>query len=311
MPHHLPSWVDGGARETILRFVERVAVGPGALPPSERVAVFDNDGTLWAEKPLPVQLHFLVEQWARAAAADPALAQTEPYRAASTGDLAWLGAAIDKHYAGDDSDLRPLIAAVVAVQAGRTVGEYADEVRAFLDTAVHPTLGLPYRYATYQPQRELLDLLRAHGFTTYITSGGDRDFMRPFTEDYYGVAPEQVVGSSLGLAFDEEKADVVYGSTFSFLDDGPEKPVRIWSRTGRRPVLAVGNSNGDVPMLAYAAGHPRGLALLVRHDDPERGDPPYDAGAEQALATAGEKGWTVVSVRDDWAQVFPVPPRAP
>ncbi|WP_336706880.1 HAD family hydrolase [Oerskovia sp. USHLN155] len=303
----LPSWRDTSTRTAVLDLVAAVTTGPDALPVEERVAVFDNDGTLWAEKPMPVQLHFLVEQWARAAAADPALAQTEPYRAASTGDLAWLGAAIDKHYAGDDSDLRPLIAAVVAVQAGRSVGDYADEVRAFLDTAVHPALGLPYRYATYQPMRELLDLLRAHGFTTYITSGGDRDFMRPFTEDYYGVAPEQVVGSSLGLTFDEAKADVVYGSTFSFLDDGPEKPVRIWSRTGRRPVLAVGNSNGDVPMLAYAAAHPRGLALLIHHDDPDRGDPPYDTGAEQALATAAEEGWTVVSVRDDWAQVFPVP----
>ncbi|WP_082608594.1 HAD family phosphatase [Oerskovia sp. Root918] len=311
MPGPLPSWVDGGAREAILRFVERVAVGPDALPPAERVAVFDNDGTLWTEKPMPVQLHFLVEQWARAAAADPALAEDQPYRAAASGDLAWLARAVDKHYAGDDSDLGVLIKAVVAAQAGRSVGTYAHAVRTFLDEATHPALGTPYRFATYQPMRELLDLLRDHGFSTYITSGGDRDFMRPFTEDYYGVAPEQVVGSSLGLTYDEETGDVVYGSSFSFMDDGPEKPVRIWSRVGRRPVLAVGNSNGDVPMLGYAAAHPLGMAVLIHHDDPGRGDLPYDTGAEQALSVAADKGWTVVSVRDDWSQVFPVPSTDP
>ncbi|GAA3226285.1 HAD family hydrolase [Oerskovia jenensis] len=304
----LPSWRDTPTRRAILDLVAAVATGPDALPPAERVAVLDNDGTLWTEKPLPVQLHFLVAQWAQAAANDPALAESQPYRAAATGDLAWLGGAVDKHYAGDDTDLRLLIEAVVAAQAGRSVGTYADSVRAFLDEATHPALGTPYRYATYQPMRELLDLLRAHGFSTYITSGGDRDFMRPFTEDYYGVAPEQVVGSSLGLSYDDETDDVVYGSSFSFMDDGPEKPVRIWSRIGRRPVLAVGNSNGDVPMLAYAAGHPRGMAVLIRHDDPDRGDLPYDKGADQALIAAADRGWTVVSVRDDWSQVFPTAP---
>ncbi|MFD6166820.1 HAD family hydrolase [Oerskovia sp. NPDC060287] len=307
----LPSWRDTPARAAILDLVDRVANGPDALPPAERVAVFDNDGTLWTEKPVPVQLHFLVEQWARAAASDPALAERQPYRAAATGDLAWLGGAVDKHYAGDDSDLGVLIEAVVAAQAGRSVGTYAEAVREFLDEATHPALGTPYRYATYQPMRELLDLLRDHGFSTYITSGGDRDFMRPFTEDFYGVAPEQVVGSSLGLTYDAEKGDVVYGSSFSFLDDGPEKPVRIWSRIGRRPVLAVGNSDGDVPMLGYASAHPLGLAVLIHHDDPDRGDLPYDKGAEQALALAADEDWTVVSVRDDWSQVFPVPPSAP
>ncbi|MGW6006278.1 HAD family hydrolase [Oerskovia enterophila] len=307
----LPSWRDTPARAAILAFVEAVAVGPDALPPAERVAVFDNDGTLWTEKPMPVQLHFLVEQWARAAAADPALAEVQPYRAAATGDLAWLGGAVDKHYAGDDSDLGVLIQAVVAAQAGRSVGTYAEAVREFLDEATHPALGTPYRFATYQPMRELLGLLRNHGFSTYITSGGDRDFMRPFTEDYYGVAPEQVVGSSLGLTYDEGTGDVVYDSSFSFMDDGPEKPVRIWSRVGRRPVLAVGNSNGDVPMLGYAAAHPLGMAVLIHHDDPDRGDLPYDKGAEQALALAADKGWTVVSVRDDWSQVFPVPSTDP
>ena len=154
---------------------------------------------------------------------------------------------------------------------------------------------------------ELLRYLERHGFTCYIVSGGDRDFMRPMTEAAYGIPPERVIGSALGLAYDGDANAVRYAASFSFMDDGPEKPVRIWSRIGRRPLLAAGNSNGDVPMLRFAHSSDRpGLSLLIHHDDDTgRGDAPYDAGAEEALAAARHEPLTIVSVKDDWATVFP------
>jgi hypothetical protein len=153
---------------------------------------------------------------------------------------------------------------------------------------------------------ELLRYLEAHGFTVYIVSGGERDFMRPMTEQYYGIPPEHVVGSALGLAYDADSGEVRYTAGLDFMDDGPEKPVRIWSRIGRRPLIAGGNSNGDQPMLDFARKG-GGLALLVHHDDASgRGDVPYDKGAEQALAEASDRGYTVVSVANDWSRIFPV-----
>ena len=300
----LPSWRDTPTRAAILDFVDDVS---RSLPAEERVAVFDNDGTLWTEKPMPVQLHFIVERWRTMATADPSLAERQPYTAAAGGDLSWLAAAVDKHYAGDDADMKELVRGVVESQAGIEVGAFAGMVEDFLATARHPTLGTPFSHVVYQPMRELLDHLGAHGFRVFLTSGGDRDFMRPFSEAFYGVPPEAVIGSALGLEYREGDGGgaVVYGPSFSFLDDGPEKPVRIWSRLGRRPVLAAGNSNGDIPMLSFVEGHERHLALLVHHDDPDRGDLPYDKGAETALAEARKRAWTVVSVRDDWETVFP------
>ncbi|WP_353707107.1 HAD family hydrolase [Cellulosimicrobium sp. ES-005] len=306
MTRPLPSWADGPARDAVLAFVEAVAVGPDALRPEERVAVFDNDGTLWTEKPMPTQLHFIVEQWKAAAEADPTLADRQPYRAAVSGDLAWLGAAVDKHYAGDDTDLKVMVGAILASTAHESVEDYHAAVASFYARAKHLTLGRPYADAVYQPMVELLRHLEAHGFACYVVSGGDRDFMRPMTLDYYGIPPERVVGSALGLTYDSGTNQVRYGTAFDYLDDGPLKPVRIWSRVGRRPVLAAGNSNGDVDMLRFVQGNPRSLSLLVHHDDDTgRGDVPYDAGAEQALSAAADHGFTVVSVRDDWTRVFP------
>jgi phosphoserine phosphatase len=302
----LPSWRDGDTRQAILDFVAAVTAGPDAVPEVERVAVFDNDGTLWTEKPMPTQLHFIVQQWAAAAKADPSLADKQPYRAAVTGDHSWLAGAVDKHYAGDDSDLRVLIGALVGTTAHESVEDYEAAVAAFYRDAQHLTLHRAYAKAIYQPMLELLRLLEANGFTCYIVSGGDRDFMRPMTVDYYGIPPERVVGSALGLSYDEEDNEVRYGTSFQFMDDGPEKPIRIWSRIGRRPILAGGNSNGDVPMLRFVQKHPRSLSLLIHHDDDTgRGDPPYDKGAEDALTAAREHGFRIVSVKDDWATVFP------
>jgi phosphoserine phosphatase len=301
-------WRDTATRDAILEFVEAVTddASPDFVPPEGRVAVFDNDGTLWTEKPMPTQLHYLLEQWKLAADADSSLAERQPYRAAVSGDFAWLGSAIDKHYAGDDSDLGLLIGAVAASSAGASVEEYEASVAAFYREARHLTLGSSYAHTVYQPMVELIRLLDAHDFRTYIVSGGERDFMRPMTQDYYGIPVQRVIGTGMSLEYDEDANVVRYGTGLSFFDDGPEKPVRIWMRTGRRPILAGGNSNGDIPMLRFAQGSPRSLSLLVHHDDDTgRGDAPYDKGAEKALEVASGHGFTVVSVRDDWSQVFP------
>ncbi|WP_460796053.1 HAD family hydrolase [Microbacterium sp. GXF0217] len=301
----LPSWRDTATRAAILEFVDAVTDESGSryVAPEARVAVFDNDGTLWTEKPMVTQLHFLLGEWKKAAEADPSLADKQPYRAAVSGDLAWLAGAVDKHYAGDDSDLGVLIAAVAGSSAGLSVEDYASAVEAFYRDARHLTLGTPYSQTVYQPMVELVRHLEANGFTTYIVSGGERDFMRPMTVANYGIPAERVVGTGLGLTYDAEANVVRYAPKLAYFDDGPEKPVRIWMRTGRRPILAAGNSNGDLPMLRFAQGSAQSLALLVHHDDDtDRGDAPYDKGAEEALAA---DGLTVISVRDDWSRVFP------
>jgi phosphoglycolate phosphatase-like HAD superfamily hydrolase len=305
----LDAWKDSPTIAAIRAFVADVtdAGGPWYVAPEARVAVFDNDGTLWTEKPVPAQLHFILERWVAMAAADPALADQEPYRSAVSGDLAWLGAAIDKHDAGDDSDLPPILAAILRSNVGHEVESYATEVAAFYARARHPTLGRPFPEVVYRPMVELLRFLDGHGFASYIVSGGGRDFMRPISMAAYGVPPERVIGSALGMTWSDDRAggEVRYAADGWFIDDGAEKPVRIWSRIGRRPILAAGNSNGDIPMLRYVQAHPRSLSLLIRHDDDSgRGDQPYETGAEQALAAAAERDWTVVSVRDDWAAVF-------
>ncbi len=301
----LPSWAEGPTRDAILAFVASVSSGPDAVPEAERIAVFDNDGTLWTEKPMPTQLAYIVEEWKRQAQQDASLAERQPWKAAVTGDYGWLGGALDKHYAGDDADLQVLIRGVVGITAGMSVEDYAASVSRFYAEAKHLTLGRPYSAAVFKPMIELLRYLEAHGFTVYLVSGGERDFMRPMTEDYYGIPPEHVVGTALGLEWDEETGDVRYTAALDFFDDGPVKPVRIWSRIGRRPLLAGGNSNGDMAMLDFARKG-GGMALLVHHDDDSgRGDQPYDAGAERALGAASDRGYTVVSVKRDWTDVFP------
>ncbi|MEU3279695.1 HAD family hydrolase [Streptomyces antibioticus] len=309
----LPSWRDGRTRTTLLRFVDEVTTpgGPSFVPPEARIAAFDNDGTLWPELPMPVQLHHLTEQWRRMAAERPESAAEEPYASALTGDPTWIASVVAAHYAGDDTRLPALAEAVIATQRGLDTATLAARIREFFATARHPQLDRPYPACAYQPMRELLGLLRGHGFTTVIVSGGGRDFMRVISEEVYGVPPERVIGSTPALRWDPDRADVVYGDGIELLDDGPEKPLRIWSRLGRRPLLACGNSNGDIDMLSYAAAGPGGLALLVHHDDPDRDDPAYDTGAEQALREAARRGWTTVSVRDDWSRVFSPPEDTP
>jgi phosphoserine phosphatase len=305
---HLASWNDTRTKAAITAFVERVTTGPDAVPDVERIAVFDNDGTLWTEKPMPVELVFILQRWVEMAEADPALRERQPWKAAYEKDFAWLGAVIDRHYAGDDADLKVLLAGVVGAFAGTDVEDYGRQAAAFIRDGVHPTLKRPFSAVGFQPMVELLRYLEAHGFTTFIASGGSRDFMRSFAWDVYGIPPERIVGSSNQLQFVEDgDGSIVYAAAPDVFDDGPAKPIRIWSRMGRRPLIAGGNSNGDVPMLAFAGTAARPpLRLLVLHDDPER-EADYVKGAEGALERARNEGWTVISVKDDWSTVFADP----
>jgi phosphoserine phosphatase len=305
----LASWNDTKTRQAIVDFVDTVTEegGDGYVPAAERIATFDNDGTLWAEKPMPIQLDFTLRRLAEMAEADPQLRDQQPFKASYEKDLGWLGQAMIKHYHGDDGDLGLLIAAIPKAFADLTVEQYSARVAEFFAGADHPTLGRPYRSCGYQPMVELLRFLEANGFVPYIASGGDRDFMRPIAGELYGITPERVIGSSTALEYregDDDSRDVLYKSEMEFFDDGPAKPVRIWSRIGRRPVVAGGNSNGDVPMLRFAkVGSRPALRTLLLHDDAER-EFDYTAGAEEALERAQAAGWTVISIKDDWATVF-------
>lgn len=304
----LESWNDTVARTVIVDFVGGVSDegSPDFVEPAERVAVFDSDGTLWSEKPIPIQLDFTVFRMAELAEADPSLRERQPYQAAVERDYHWLGEALVKHYHGDDADLRLLLGAAEPAFEGMAVEAFQAAVLRWLKDAAHPVLRRPYLSCGFTPMLELLRYLEANEFTTYIASGGDRDFMRPCASTIFGIPPERVIGSALGLDFDDSGGDarLVYQSKIEFFDDGPRKPVRIWSRTGRRPLVAVGNSNGDIPMLRFARAGDRGaLRLLVLHDDAAR-EFGYTAGAQDALARAKAHGWTIVSMRDDWETVF-------
>jgi phosphoglycolate phosphatase-like HAD superfamily hydrolase len=300
----LDTWTEGPAKAAIVDFVDRVTTdgGPDYVAPEARIAVFDNDGTLWCEKPMYIQLDFLLRRFKEQAEADPSLRDRQPYQAAYTGDLTWLGDAVTKHYQGDDTDVKPLVAAILTAYHEINVDEHARLINDFFAAARHPTLDRPYTECGYAPMVELLRYLEAGGFTNYIVSGGGRDFMRPITGALYGIPPERVVGSSVGLVYRD--GHLYTTSTPEFLDDGPIKPARLWSRIGRRPIFAAGNSNGDIEMLQFSgAGAGPSLQLLVRHDDAAR-EFDYVGGAEKALDVAKTDGWTVASIKDDWTTVF-------
>lgn len=299
----LDSWREGPTKSAITDFVGRVvAAGKDFVPVEERVAVFDNDGTLWVEKPAYIQLDFLLRRMREQVAADPSLTDNPAYQAAADGDLAWFGDVVTRHYNGDDSGLKVLGPALFSAYAGMPVQDHAAKVGAFFAEATHPGLNRPYTTCGYVPMVELLRYLEDNGFTNYIVSGGGRDFMRPITQTMYGIPPERVVGTAMGLEFADGHVHTT--STLEFLDDGPVKPVRIWSRTGRRPIFAAGNSNGDIEMLQYSqAGTQPSMQLLVRHDDAER-EFDYIAGAEKSLDLAAAGGWTVTSIKNDWTRVF-------
>ena len=252
----LASWNDGPALAAIREFVGRVTDegSPDFAAPEERVAVFDNDGTLWCEKPMPIELGFILQRLAAMAEQDPGLRDRQPWKAAYDRDYGWLGDVITKHYHGDDSDVKVLMGGLLQAFAGMDVQDYQAAAHRFLHEGRHPTLDRAFHQCGYRPMIDLLRYLAANGFTNYIASGGDRDFMRPVTQRIYDIPSERVIGSTNALRYEpnEHGGSIVYLAEPDYFDDGPVKPVRIWSRIGRRPILAGGNSNGDIPMLAFA-----------------------------------------------------------
>ena len=299
----LASWRDGAARQAVVDFVARAVE---EVPEDERVAVFDNDGTLWCEKPVPIQLDFILRRLVEMADADPGLGDQQPWKAAREHDRAWLSQALTDHYAGDDRWVKVLAAGVLAAFDGMAVEDFEAQAETFLRTAQHPTLGRAYLQCAYRPMLELLGHLAAHGFATYIASGGGRDFMRPVSAELYGVPRDRVIGSTTTLAYtsDSGGGTITHTPVPDYLDDGPQKPIRIWSRVGRRPLLAAGNSNGDSAMLEFTRYVDKPfLRLLVLHDDADR-EFSYTDGAEQALEQAARDDWTVISMKRDWITVF-------
>ena len=300
----LPSWNDGPARRAIVGFVGKVTGdgGPDFVPPAERIAVFDNDGTLWSEQPMYVQLAFAIDRVKTLAPQHPDWKTSQPFRAVLEGDVKALAA----------SGEHGLIELVMASHAGMTTVEFETLVTEWLGKARHPKLGRPYTDLVYQPMLELLAYLRASGFKTYIVSGGGVEFMRPWTEKIYGVPPEQVVGSSIQTKFEIQRGQpvLVRLPKLDFIDDKEGKPVGIHKFIGRRPIAAFGNSDGDFQMLEWtAAGSGPRLCLYVHHTDGER-EWAYDRTSsigrlDKGLDEAKARGWTVVSMRDDWKRIFP------
>src|SRR5881227_2759371 len=277
----LPSWADGSSRKRIIGFVEQTVAED--VPVEERVAVFDNDGTLWCEKPMPIQVDFILRRLVAMAGNDSSLRERQPWKAAVERDYTWFATVMAAHYAGDDTDVKVLAAGVLAAYAGVSVEDFEHEADEFLRSSEHPTLGRGYLGTTYRPMVELLSYLENNGFTNYVVSGGGRDFVRPVTQELYGIPRERVIGSATTLTYspNDRGGTITHAPQPDYLDDGPEKPVRIWSRAGRRPILAAGNSNGDIPMLDFSQHSDKPfLRLLVRHDDGER-EFDYTAGADQ------------------------------
>ena len=303
----LPSWRDGATRDAIVDFVSRVCGdGLDAVPVEERVSVFDNDGTLWCEKPMPIQLDFILRRLVAMAQEKPELQERQPFKAAFERDYGWFGKVMADHYAGDDTNVATLAGGILAAWEGTSVEDFERQSDEFLRSAQHPTLVRGYLQTAYAPMVELLGFLEENGFTNYIASGGGRDFMRPISQEIYNIPRERVIGSASTFAYtsNDRGGTITHKAEADYLDDGPQKPIRIWSRTGRRPLLAAGNSNGDIPMLDFSQRPDKpSLRLLILHDDAER-EFDYTSGAEQALQRAGAEGWTVVSVKTDWNAVF-------
>ncbi|WP_129677148.1 HAD family phosphatase [Candidatus Chloroploca sp. Khr17] len=305
----LPNWRNTLTRQAILDFVAAVTdeAGPHYVPPAERVAVFDNDGTLWCEKPLYAQLDLLLRKLLTQAEHDPALRERQPWQAAYHKDYAWLGGAITRYYQGDDTDVRLILNGILALADGRDVEEVEAEAAAFVARERNPTLGRTYAAVVYQPMLELLRFLEHHSFTCYIVSGSGREFLRGIAEALYAIPRDRVIGSTVAYAYEvrDGVGTIVQKAELDVIDDGPNKPIQIWGVVGHRPILAAGNSNGDLAMLQYAGDLSLpALRLLVLHDDAER-EFAYTAGAERALDAARTQDWTIVSMRDDWRQVFP------
>jgi phosphoglycolate phosphatase-like HAD superfamily hydrolase len=300
----LPSWNDTTSKKAIVAFVEKVTKegSPDFVKPEERIATFDNDGTLWAEKPIYFQFQFALDRVKALAPQHPEWKNKEPFNHLIAGDM-------KAFLAGGE---KSVMAVMAASHAGITTEEFDKIVKDWLHSARHPKTGRLYTEMVYQPMLELLTYVRANGFKTFIVSGGGVEFMRAFAEQTYGIPPEQVVGSSGKLKFEirDGKPVLVKLPEVQFVDDKQGKPIGIETFIGRRPIAAFGNSDGDQQMLEWTMGGSGArFALLVHHDDAEREwayDRRSDVGRlDKALDEANAKGWTVVSMKNDWATIFP------
>ena len=300
----LPSWHHGAAKSAIIEFVNKVTTedSPDFVPEPERIATFDNDGTLWAEQPIYFQVSFAMDRVRELAATNPGWATEEPFASILKGDMKGAMAGGEK----------AVLEIVMATHAGMTTEAFEQVVKDWIATAKHPTTHRPYTEMVYQPMQELLNYLRANGFKTFIVSGGGIEFMRPWVEEVYGIPPEQVVGSSIKTEFQVEdgKPVLVRLPEINFIDDKEGKPVGINAHIGRRPIAAFGNSDGDLQMLQWTtAGEGVRFALYVHHTDGER-EWAYDRKShigklDKGLDEAQAKGWTVVDMKNDWKVIFP------
>lgn len=302
--HELASWRDGPVKRAILQFVKATSTqgSPQFVPPAQRIAVFDNDGTLWAEQPAYFQLLFAFDRIRTLAPQHPEWKTQQPYAAVLDNDMQALAAGGEKG----------LLEIMAATHTGMTTGEFEALVNDWLSAARHPRFQRPYTEMVYRPMLELLDYLRAHDFKTFIVSGGGIEFMRPFSERVYGIAPQQVIGSSVETKFELRNGEPVLLRLpqIEFINDGPGKPVGINRFIGRRPIFAFGNSDGDQQMLEWTAASPGpNFVALVHHTDAAR-EWAYDRQSpvgrlDKALDEATAKGWTVVDMKRDWKTVFP------
>ncbi|MBW1937797.1 MAG: haloacid dehalogenase-like hydrolase [Deltaproteobacteria bacterium] len=300
----LPSWNERASKQAITQFVKDVTTEgeAGFVPPAQRIAVFDNDGTLWSEQPMYFQLVFALDRVKALAPMHPEWKDKQPFKAVLEGDLKTV-------LVGGE---HALLEIVMATHAGNTTEEFSQIVKDWLATAKHPKTGRPYSDMVYQPMLELLAYLRANGFKTYIVSGGGIEFMRPWTERVYGVPPEQVIGSSIKTEFElrDGKPVLVRLPVINFINDKAGKPIGINQYIGRRPLASFGNSDGDLQMLQWTtAGSGTRLACLVHHTDADR-EWAYDRSSsigrlDKALEEAQAKGWTVIDMKRDWKIVFP------
>jgi phosphoglycolate phosphatase-like HAD superfamily hydrolase len=300
----LPSWKEGASKASILRFLEAVTSEGSAtfVPPLDRIAVFDNDGTLWSEKPFYFQLIFALDRVKALAGQHPEWQEQQPFKAVLEGNIGGVVA----------GGLKALIEILLATHAGNTSEEFEQIVLDWIASARHPTTGRLYTEMVYQPMLELLNTLQAHGFRNYIVSGGGIEFMRAWVEEVYGIPPEQVIGSSIETQFEARDSGpvLVRLPKVDFVDDGKGKPVGIHKFIGRRPILAFGNSDGDLEMLQWAAAGdgPRFMGL-IHHTDAER-EWAYDRESpvgqlDKAVDEAQAKGWTVVDIAREWRVVYP------
>lgn len=299
----LPSWNEGRSRQAILHFVTAVTREGSAdfVPPGQRIAAFDNDGTLWCEQPMYVQLAFALDRVRALAAQHPEWKEKQPFKAVLDNDLETLARAGEKG----------LGELVMATHAGMSPADFETIASDWLKTARHPRFNRPYTDLVYQPMLELLSFLRSNGFKTFIISGGGIEFMRPWTDQVYGIPPDQVVGSSIKTEFRDQNGQpgLIRLPAINFVDDGPGKPVGINEHVGQRPIAAFGNSDGDLQMLQWTTGASgRRFGLIVHHTDAMR-EYAYDRNSkvgrlDKALAVAEQSGWTVVSMKDDWKRIF-------